>query len=126
MLRWPPNFKPEEFAISGGTPQEVPSELWPVINRLAWQLQVLRDEIGRPVHIASGYRSPTYNAKIGRKPTSQHTKGTAADVIVWGMRPRKVARIIKQLIRREQMKEGGVGSYSWGTHYDIRGYRARW
>ena len=43
-------------------------------------LQPLRDSLGVSLHINSGYRSPELNAAVGGVPTSQHTKGEAADV----------------------------------------------
>lgn len=43
-------------------------------------LQPLRDAWGGPLHINSGYRCPKLNAAVGGVPTSQHTKGEAADI----------------------------------------------
>ena len=45
-------------------------------------LEKLRDYGGFTVHINSGYRSPSYNRKIGGASKSQHTLGTAADIVV--------------------------------------------
>lgn len=43
-------------------------------------LEPLREEWGRPLTINSGYRCPEVNAYVGGVPTSQHTKGEAADI----------------------------------------------
>lgn len=43
-------------------------------------LQPLRDAWAKPLHINSGYRCPALNKAVGGVPTSQHTKGEAADV----------------------------------------------
>lgn len=43
-------------------------------------LQPLRDAVGMPLHINSGYRCEELNAAVGGVPTSQHVKGEAADV----------------------------------------------
>ncbi|MBR5035695.1 MAG: peptidase M15, partial [Prevotella sp.] len=43
-------------------------------------LQPLRDAIGRPVYITSGYRSAKLNAKVGGVPNSRHLLGKAADI----------------------------------------------
>ena len=49
-------------------------------------LQPIRDYVGRPVRINSGYRSPEKNASIpGASKTSQHMLGEAADIAVPGM-----------------------------------------
>lgn len=46
-------------------------------------LQPLRDACG-PLAINSGYRCPEVNKAVGGVPTSQHTKGEAADVCPFG------------------------------------------
>lgn len=43
-------------------------------------LQPLRDIVGRPLRINSGYRCPELNRAVGSFPTSQHVRGEAADV----------------------------------------------
>ena len=43
-------------------------------------LQPLRDKIGAPVYINSGYRSKKLNAKVGGVPNSRHLQGKAADI----------------------------------------------
>lgn len=50
---------------------------------LAWSiLQPLRDAMGGPIKVTSGYRSPTLNAKTpGSSVTSQHSRGQAADLV---------------------------------------------
>lgn len=96
------------------------------VLELAQNLQVIRDYIGKPIHINSAYRSISHNEKIGGVPNSQHTYGRAADVTVKGLSPRKLARIIRKLIRQGKIKQGGVGLYNGFVHYDIRGYKARW
>ena len=45
-------------------------------------LQPLRNHLGCPVIVTSGYRSPELNKKIGGKQNSQHLKGQAADFVV--------------------------------------------
>ena len=43
-------------------------------------LQPLRDAWGEPLKVNSGYRCPALNKAVGGVPTSQHTKGEAADI----------------------------------------------
>ena len=43
-------------------------------------LQPLREFMGRPIKINSGYRSPKLNTKIGGSRTSSHMKGEASDI----------------------------------------------
>ena len=42
-------------------------------------LQPLRDKLGKPIHVTSGYRCKELNRIVGGVPTSQHVKGEAAD-----------------------------------------------
>ena len=43
-------------------------------------LQPLRDHLGKPVVINSGFRSQAVNMAVGGAKNSQHTKGEAADI----------------------------------------------
>ena len=51
-------------------------------TELMSMLEKLRAYGGFTIHINSGYRTPAYNRKIGGASMSQHTKGTAADIVV--------------------------------------------
>ena len=55
-------------------------------------LQPLRDGLGKPVIITSGYRTPEHNKNVGGVPTSQHLYGQAADIKVKGWNPRAAYR----------------------------------
>ncbi len=58
-------------------------------------LQPLRDEIGEPIDISSGYRCAELNARIfGSSPTSQHIKGEAADIVARTKSPLWLARAV--------------------------------
>jgi uncharacterized protein YcbK (DUF882 family) len=48
-------------------------------------LDPLREHLGKPVRITSGYRSPGVNAKIGGSKTSAHMTGEAVDIKVDGL-----------------------------------------
>lgn len=43
-------------------------------------LDPLREVWGAPVYVNSGFRSPTLNKAVGGAPSSQHTRGEAADI----------------------------------------------
>ncbi len=57
------NFSLKEFRCKDGT--DVPEDLMDNVTELAENLQVLREYIGKPIVVISGYRSPKYNRKIG-------------------------------------------------------------
>ena len=118
------NFHVKEFKCKDGT--HVPDDLLENVKLLCENLQVLRDHIGKPIRIISGYRSPKYNRRIGGAKRSQHMTAKAADIKVSGMSPKEVKAAIVQLIKEGKMKSGGVGLYTTFTHYDVRGRNARW
>ena len=105
---------------------KMPDDVLDNLKMLAVQLEIIRAHFNAPVTINSGYRNLEYNRNIGSKDTSQHVKGTAADIVVSGVSPDDVADAIEFLINTGMLKEGGVGRYNTFTHYDIRGTRARW
>lgn len=84
-MRLSAHFSLNEFTASGTadrlgidntpTPQIVTN-----LVRLAQALEVVRAVLGnKPLHIASGYRSPLVNSKVGGSPRSYHMLGLAAD-----------------------------------------------
>lgn len=118
------NFDRIEFISKDG--RDVPDELVPNLIELAHNLQVLRDHLGEPVRILSGYRSPEHNRRIGGARNSRHLLAQAADISVRSKTPRQLAAIIERLIATKQMKQGGLGVYPGFVHYDVRGTKARW
>lgn len=120
------NFYLSEFQCKDGsiTPKEVILRL----QKLSIQLQVLRDYLGRPIKINSGYRTIEYNRNIGGVKGSQHTLGNAADITIEGYTPKEVANHIEYLINKGLMLQGGIGVYNTFVHYDIgfNGKRRRW
>lgn len=118
------NFPLKEFKCSDGT--DVPEEYMDNVRELAENLQVLRDFVGAPVYINSGYRTPEYNEEIGGSKNSQHTLAKAADIRTKKIRPKCLHIIIEGLIRTGKMKQGGLGLYDDFIHYDVRDGKARW
>lgn len=118
------NFSLSEFACNDGTP--VPAKYLDNVKELATNLQQLRNYIGEPIHINSGYRTKSYNKKIGGAPASQHLTASAADITTKNRSPKQVKAIIEKLIKEGKMKNGGIGLYMGFLHYDIRDIPARW
>ena len=78
------------------------------------KLDAIRKDVGFPLIITSGYRSPEYNAKVGGVANSSHIKGLAADIsaITNDMR----FEIAKSAIRN------GITRIGWGNtfiHLDV-------
>lgn len=64
------------------------------LQRVAETMEKVRNLLGRPVVISSGYRSPALNAAVGGARSSAHLTGLAADFTVPGMTPSEVAKAI--------------------------------
>lgn len=60
-------------------------------------LQPLRDHLGKPITISSGYRSVQLNKKVGGAKNSQHCLGLAADIHVAGITDLELAKTISGL-----------------------------
>lgn len=60
-------------------------------------LDPIREAVGRPVLVSSGYRSPSVNAAIGGARKSQHMLGQAADIRVNGITPAELTSFIRTL-----------------------------
>jgi len=82
------HFTLEEFeysatAIANGIDNHCPTTLIPNLVNLCNQvLEPLRQHLGTPVIISSGYRCPELNRLIGGAANSQHMTGEAADIIL--------------------------------------------
>lgn len=74
-----------------------PTELANIRGPLAAGMERVRNLLGVPVHITSGFRAPAVNAAVGGAASSQHCQGLAADFIApdFGT-PRTVASYLMQ------------------------------
>ena len=127
------NFKRQEFECKGTCDKckkqtSMPLEVYENVIKLAGQLQILRDYVGRPVRINSAYRCVQHNDNVGGSKTSQHIYGKAADITIQSLKPIEVFAIIEDLIDMGHMLQGGLGLYEKKgfVHYDIRKTKARW
>lgn len=111
-----PNFKVKEFACNDG------SDTVLISDELVDLLQKIRDHFGVAVTINSGYRTSSYNKKVGGVSNSQHVKGTAADIVVKGIDPLTVGQYVEYIMP----DHGGIGVYQTFTHVDVRTSRSRW
>ena len=119
-----PNFTFEEFNCKDGN--KVPVQYYDNLFKVTKNMQVLRDYLGKKVNVHSGYRSPTYNAKIGGVKNSFHKVALACDFSVDGVTPIQMRAIIEKLIAEGRMDKGGLGTYGTFTHYDAQGVNRRW
>src|SRR5690625_1177945 len=118
------NFHRKEFDCKDGT--KVPIEFKNNLIRLAVNLQKLRDDLGSPLVISSGYRTPKYNKRVGGATLSQHLTASAGDLSQSKETPLELYKRIEKLIKEGKMHNGGLGLYNTFVHYDIRQKPARW
>lgn len=109
------HFKVREFACNDG------SDTVLIDDALVERLERIRGVFGSGITITSGYRTPSYNAAVGGAASSQHTKGTAADIQLRGVPPLAVANYVE-----ETFSTGGIGVYGTFTHVDTRSSRVIW
>ena len=113
------NFKLSEL-ISSDTAVQHNINNMPDINSLDCMLELIvnclqpiREKLGKPMIITSGYRNSQVNKLVGGTSNSQHTKGQAVDFIVNGMTPAQVVEFIKNSkIEYDQL----INEYNQWTH----------
>jgi len=76
------NFRYSEFWCNGIEP---PTGYYLNILALAKELQKVRDAVGSPITITSGWRSKEHNTSVGGATNSQHLTGKAADIKCYKM-----------------------------------------
>lgn len=72
------NFRLFEFASSD-------TNLIIVTDELLDILQAIRDKIGKPIRVTSGFRSEAMNKKVGGTANSRHKLGLASDITFNGI-----------------------------------------
>lgn len=129
------HFSADELLFLGGShhgsgpcagKNRIPDEeLWPNVAPLVKALDVVREQVGRPVRLTNVYRHDTYNACIGGVPASQHRLFWAADIVASGIDAAACADCV-QAVRAQNVFTGGIGHYRSFVHIDVRGHNADW
>ncbi|MBQ1413987.1 MAG: peptidoglycan-binding protein [Clostridia bacterium] len=104
------HFAVREFRCADGTDTVL------IDDELVKQLERIRAHFGKSVKISSAYRTAAHQAKVGKSKNSYHVKGQAADIIITGVSPHRVAQAA------EALGIDGVGCYDnrTFTHIDTR------
>lgn len=103
-------FKVKEFACKDG------SQVVFIDEYLGSILNILRSRVGKPVHITSGYRTPTRNKEVGGAKYSYHMRGQAADIRIEGMTAKEIAKELDRIIP----VGCGIIVYDTWVHIDTR------
>lgn len=72
-------FLASETAARQGIDNYPPARAYENLKMLAVAMEQVRDLLGYPIHVNSGYRCPALNSAVGSKPTSAHIDGLAVD-----------------------------------------------
>lgn len=91
-----------------------------VDSKLVDYLQKIRNHFNAPVSVNSGYRCDRHNSAIGGASRSKHKYGQAADIVVKGVAPLKVAQYA------ESLGILGIGLYDSFVHIDTRTTKFYW
>jgi len=113
------HFRLEEF-LSPGDPVPPSEEVKELLQDLAQDaLEPLRVNLGKPIQITSGYRSPAHNKRIGGAAGSLHTTGMAADIAIPGGLD---AQVKAAAVASRILAIGGIGLYETKgiIHVDTR------
>jgi uncharacterized protein YcbK (DUF882 family) len=89
-------------------------------KELVIYLQRIRNHFGKAVVINSGYRCSKHNKAVGGASASRHLKGSAADIVVKGVKPLEVAKYC------EAIGIKGIGLYDTFCHIDTRTTKYYW
>lgn len=110
------SFTVGEFACNDGSPALF------LCPALVNKCQEIRNGLGKPVTVNSGYRTPTYNNAVGGANNSMHMYGMAADLSCKSV---SIATLV-QVAQKAMGERGGLGVYKTFVHIDVRKTRARW
>lgn len=111
------HFRREEFACKCCGVVKVDDALLAAVD-------AVREHLGAPITILSGYRCEKHNQAVGGEKNSFHTKGLAADL--WSKK--SLAELYAAISKVEAFETGGIGIYPRNgfIHVDVRGKKARW
>lgn len=110
-------FERSDYAIRHDIDNSIPEEfLLDTIQLCQVVLEPLREKLGKGIHITSGYRCPELNTAIGGASSSQHTKGQAADIVVYGLSVTDVVEVAKSLPIFDQL----IHEFDRWTHISYR------
>ena len=87
-----------------------------VSNMLLRVLDMLRDKIGEPIYINSGYRTPEHNKAVGGSTLSYHMYGMAADIRAEKHTPKQLYTILDEWLEGW----GGLQEHETFLHVDVR------
>ena len=89
------------------------------LGLLAFALQQVRDELGMPLIVTSGWRSKARNKAVGGSPTSDHPSGYSADVKCPFITSAKLAACFVSAEKRGLIRFDQLIVYPWHVHISV-------
>lgn len=106
-----------------GLNAEPPEKLWDNMWKTIEVADAARAKHGKPIKIASAYRTPKYNKAVGGASKSHHVQFNALDLRTSA--PKQLHKILLDMRNKGEFK-GGLGLYKTFVHVDTRGNNADW
>lgn len=107
------HFAPREFASKGNGKLRVTKRMVAALDRV-------RDVIGRPIRIISGYRDPEHNARVGGAKYSRHLISDAVDINLRGMSAAQRYTLMWHLLSQGFTSFGSYARSTNMLHADMR------
>lgn len=106
------NFKTSEFTCHCGCGTNK------IDQRVINMAQTIRDALGVPIHVNSGYRCKKHNSQVSKVKNSYHTQGLAAD-LACSLGAVKMFETVKKLKAEGKLPDLEYCIlYNWGIHID--------
>lgn len=121
-MKLTPHFLLSELTSHDGTP--VPAKYIANARAICERAEVLRAEVG-PLFVTSGYRTASWNRRVGGAKGSFHLTASALDLTSRSVLARDLAKLYEALIKAGKVPDGGLGLYNNWIHIDL-GRRRRW
>lgn len=115
------NFHLNEFKCRCGKCSMPKTVIARIVQLVILVLQPLRDLLGAPIKIVSGYRCRKHNKSIGGVSKSRHIWGDAADITMKHKSPYQVWKACQKFLTKYiPPGPGGLGLYRGFIHVDMR------
>lgn len=118
-------FSFDEFVCKDKDRTEPPGVYWGNLRKLIVNLDKIRDFVGVPLNVNSGFRTQEHNKQVGGVQKSVHLVSGAADLSSPSISPSELYKAIEELISKKEIHDGGLALYNTFVHYDIASSR-RW
>ena len=113
------NFRLSELSNTSGDPEEIMYLFSSKTDKHEQALQIMRDQIRRPINVNSGYRQSEYNKQIGGDSNSAHLLGLATDIkLISGLVVVDVVNAWFGALQAAGINQGAINIYKGYYHLE--------